>query len=93
VTGPDLRHPVSLRGIDYWLDQMAASLRAHAEQPVEIRDIACSLESKARAIRRDPEYANAPASPWVPLDPDGLPPATYPSWRAQEQRRRRTEPA
>ena len=30
----------------------------------------------------------APGSPWIPLDPDGLPPATYPSWRAQEQARK-----
>ncbi len=27
-------------------------------------------------------------SPWIPADPDGLPPRTYPQWRAQEQARR-----
>ena len=89
MTGPDLRHPVSLRGIDSWLDRMADSLTAKAELPIEVRDIAYSLRARAAAIRRDPEYAaTADGSPWIPLDPDGLPPATYPSWRAQEEARK-----
>ena len=43
---------VALRGIDYWLDQTAQMLEAYADQPIEIRDIAQSVRSKARAIRR-----------------------------------------
>jgi hypothetical protein len=43
---------VAMRGIDYFLDQMASSLTAHAEHPVEVRDIAISLRSKAAALRR-----------------------------------------
>lgn len=27
-------------------------------------------------------------SPWIPLDPDGLPPETYPQWRRDEIARR-----
>jgi hypothetical protein len=33
--------------------------------------------------------ARPPANPWIPLDPDGLPPRTYPLWRKQETERRR----
>lgn len=43
---------VAMRGIDCFLDQMASSLTAHAEHPVEVRDIAISLRSKAAALRR-----------------------------------------
>jgi hypothetical protein len=57
---PDLRHPISLRGIDDWLRKTADSLTAHAGQPTEIRDIAQSLRFKANAISRDPEYAAHP---------------------------------
>lgn len=28
------------------------------------------------------------SSPWIPADPDGLPPRTYPQWRRQEAERR-----
>lgn len=49
----EMDEPVTLRGIDYFLDQIAASLTAHAEQPCEVRDIAQSLRSKASAIRRE----------------------------------------
>lgn len=44
---------VALRGTDYFLDQIAGSLTAHAEQPYEVRDIAESLRRKAAAIRRE----------------------------------------
>jgi hypothetical protein len=27
-------------------------------------------------------------NPWIPADPDGLPPETYPAWRRQEMARR-----
>ena len=39
------------RGIDYFLDQIAGSLTAHAGQPVEVRDLATSLRRKAAALR------------------------------------------
>ncbi len=32
--------------------------------------------------------AELPPDPWIPLDPDGLPPETYPQWRRDEIRRR-----
>jgi hypothetical protein len=54
---PDLRHPVSLRGIDDFLARIADSLTACAEHPAEVRDIAYSLRARASAIRRDSEYA------------------------------------
>ena len=44
---------VALRGIDAWLDVMADSLTAYAEQPYEVRDIATSLRLKAAAVRRN----------------------------------------
>lgn len=28
------------------------------------------------------------ANPWIPLDRDGLPPESYPAWRAQEHAKR-----
>ena len=61
-TTTDLRHPISLRGIDDWLRRMAGSLIAHAGQPAEIRDIAESLRRKAYAITDDPEYTGRGAA-------------------------------
>ena|SRR5258706_620201 len=34
----------------------------------------------------DDEPLDAP-NPWIPLDPDGLPPRTYPFWRKAESER------
>ena len=42
---------------------------------------------KVRA-ERPPEYEDAPLPGWIPLDPDGLPPETYPAWRKHELARR-----
>jgi len=53
---PCLRHPISLRGLPFWLNTMADTLTAYAEQPVEVREVARSLRSKANTIRRDPEW-------------------------------------
>ena len=43
---------IALRGIGYWLRMTADSLTAHAGQPLEVRDIATSLRSKAAAVER-----------------------------------------
>ena len=49
----EMSEPVTERGIDYFLDQMAESLVAYAAYPEEICDIALSLRNKARAIRTE----------------------------------------
>jgi hypothetical protein len=67
---PDLRHPASLRGISHWLREMAVSLTAHADHPIEVRDIAYSLRAKAAAIGRDPEWRSGryvEGNPWADL--------------------------
>jgi hypothetical protein len=35
--------------------------------------------------------AKPPPNPWIPLDPDGLPPRTYPYWRKETEQRRKID--
>jgi hypothetical protein len=73
---------VAMRGIDYFLDQMASSLTAHAEHPVEVRDIAISLRSKAAALRRQPqEPIDVTVDPNLPAGSGLVPYATGTAFR------------
>ena len=49
-----------------------------------------ALSAAAAAHGQDVVFQVRPhvVSPWIPASPDGLPPASYPKWREQEQRRR-----
>jgi hypothetical protein len=45
-------------------------------------------EAEARQLHAQLGALLAPSDPWIPADPDGLPPRAFPFWRAQEIQRR-----
>lgn len=60
--------------VDYMKRHVRASLGLADDFPVLILGDGMSLEVADLPLR----------SPWIPLDPDGLPPETYPQWRRDE---------
>jgi len=71
VTGPDLRHPVRQRE--------AGDVMTGRTLSEDCRLHGLMMPMPDAAVRQCWYCARdaAPGSPWVPLDPDGLPPQTF----------------